>query len=173
MSTLSSLRVRPVAPFCTASTRSVQARRMNVRAHRVGLRHGPAAITIRCRELSGPAISACSEALFLAYGRIRLFRRWAYKMLRLRCVSRFRIYPKQASSWHNSERPESCNGPMSHANGLSLFGQACRLDPNWKDGWAGRKRGALPSRIFRYYAGVSCRLTKKRSPAWETAQSRF
>ena len=55
MSALSSLRVRPVAPFCTASTRSVQARRMNVRAHRVGLRHGPAAITIRCRELSGLA----------------------------------------------------------------------------------------------------------------------
>ena len=52
MSTLNSLSVRPVAPSCTGCRRSIQARRVTVRDRRTGLRHGPAAMTVRCRELS-------------------------------------------------------------------------------------------------------------------------
>ena len=45
MSALSSVRVRPVAPFCTGSTRSV-----TVRPYCIGSRHRPAAMTMRCRD---------------------------------------------------------------------------------------------------------------------------
>jgi hypothetical protein len=58
MSTLCAPYVRPVAPFCTGFTLPVQARRANVRPYRAGSRHGPAAMTVRCRELSRLA-AAC------------------------------------------------------------------------------------------------------------------
>jgi hypothetical protein len=62
MRTLSSLSVRPVAPFCTGFTLSVQVPRVTVRPRGAGSCHGPAAMTVRCRELSRPGAGITTAA---------------------------------------------------------------------------------------------------------------
>ena len=79
------------------------------------------------------------------------------------------IYPKQACSWHSSERLAACDGPCRTLPVRNRLGWAnSGFGQSGKDGWAGRKQGALPSQVFY----ISCRLMKKRSPASD-AGSRF
>jgi hypothetical protein len=140
MRTLNSPYVRPVVPFCTGFSWSVQARRANVRPHRAGLRHGPAAMTVRCRELS-PLADAPIPAIG---GRRAAVKPWLQGLAH-RPHGIYPAPPRFTATWHaaflrwqsgaakkdSSHRRRNCKNEDAHfynpaVSSFRLYGRSCR-----------------------------------------------